>query len=119
MRYRVMQFFTSPRSALGSGHPRMAFVLLVLAALAFGGWGLWRAFGPQPVNAGEQLRTQASRMDALEQEVATLKRSDQISRDANRDLQGTLRRRGGRHEQTVGEGGDRRGGRHGASLAAA
>lgn len=77
----------------GSGHPRIGFALLVLAALAFGGWGLWRAYGPQPVNAGDRLRTQASSIDALEQEVATLKRSDQISRQANTDLQGTLAER--------------------------
>ena len=93
MRYRAMQFFTSPRYATGSGHPRMAFALLVLASLAFGGWGLWRAFGPQPANAGEQLRIQSARIDALEQEVATLKRSDQISRQANTELQGTLAER--------------------------
>ena len=71
----------------------MAFVLLVLAALAFGGWGLWRAFGPQPLNAGDRLRTQATHIDALEQDAATLKRSDQISRQANTDLQGTLAER--------------------------
>ena len=93
MRYRGMQFFTSPRLAAGRGHPRMAFALLVLAALAFGGWGLWRAFGPQPANARDRLRTQASQIDALEQDVATLKRSDQISRQANTDLQGTLAER--------------------------
>jgi hypothetical protein len=93
MRYRRMQFFTSPRSATGSGHPRMAFVLLVLAALAFGGWGLWRAYGPTPANAGERLREATARIDALEQEAATLKRSDQISRQANTDLQGTLAER--------------------------
>jgi hypothetical protein len=77
----------------GSGHPRIGFALLVFAALAFGGWGLWRAYGPQPANAGDRLRAQASRIDALEQEVATLKRSDQISRQANSDLQGTLSER--------------------------
>src|SRR3546814_5446704 len=32
-------------------------------------------------------------VETLEQQVATLKRSDQISRDANRDLQGTLAER--------------------------
>src|SRR3546814_20399663 len=32
-------------------------------------------------------------MEILEQQVATLKRSDQISRDANLDLQGTLAER--------------------------
>ena len=88
-----MRAFTTPRSIRGAGHPRLAVVLLVLAALGFGGWGLWRAYGPQPANAGDRLRTQASRIDALEQEVATLKRSDQISRQANTDLQGTLAER--------------------------
>ena len=85
-----MHAFTSRRSIRGTGHPRLAVVLLVLAALGFGGWGLWRAYGPQPANAGERLREATSRIDALEQEVATLKRSDQISRQANADLQGTL-----------------------------
>ena len=82
-----------PASMRDFGHPRFALLSLVLAALAFGGWGLWRAFGPQPANAGERLRAAASRIDALEQEVATLKRSDQISRQANADLQGTLAER--------------------------
>jgi len=88
-----MQNFAPPRFVTGSGHPRMAFVLLVLAALAFGGWGLWRAYGPTPANAGERLREATARIDALEQEAATLKRSDQISRQANADLQGTLAER--------------------------
>ena len=68
-------------------------MLLVAASLALGAWGAWRTFAPQPANAGEQLRTPASRVEALEQEVATLTRSDQISRDANRDLQATLSER--------------------------
>ena len=71
------------RAATGSGHPRIGFALLVLAALGFGGWGLWRAYGPQPANAADLLRQQAARIDALQQDVATLKRSDQISRQAN------------------------------------
>lgn len=77
----------------GSGHPRLGFVLVLLAALAFGGWGAWRTFAPQPANAGEQLRVQARRIDQLEQQVATLNRSDQISRQANSELQGTLAER--------------------------
>src|SRR5690348_2029817 len=81
------------RSAAGHGHPRIAFALLVLAALGFGGWGLWRSYGPQPQNAGDRLRTQAASIDDLEQQVATLKRSDEISRKANADLQGTLAQR--------------------------
>ena len=71
----------------------MALLLLVVAAVAFGGWGAWRSFGPQPANAGERLRDQADRIEALEQQVATLTRSDQISRQANADLQGTLAER--------------------------
>jgi hypothetical protein len=82
-----------PASMRDFGHPRFALLVLVLAALAFGGWGLWRAFGPQPANPGERLRNAYLRIDALEQEVATLKRSDQISRQANADLQGTLAER--------------------------
>jgi hypothetical protein len=39
------------------------------------------------------LRSQQARIAALEQQVATLSRSDQISRDANRDLQRTLAER--------------------------
>ena len=82
-----------PNRQRGAGHPRMALALLVAAALLLGGWGAWRSFAPQPANAAETLRTQATRIDTLEQEVATLKRSDQISRQANGDLQGTLAER--------------------------
>ncbi len=66
--------------------PRVVFV----AALAFGCWGAWQAFAPGPA---AQVQDPHARVDALEQEVATLRRSDQISRDANRDLQGTLAER--------------------------
>ncbi len=85
--------FTGPRRTRGSGHPRLGFVLVLLAALVLGGWGAWRTFAPQPPNAGEQLGQQASRIDQLEQQVATLSRSDQISRQANSELQGELAER--------------------------
>jgi hypothetical protein len=88
-----MRASPSHRAATGSGHPRIGFALLVLAALGFGGWGLWRAYGPQPANAADLVRQQAARIDALQQDVATLKRSDQISRQANTELQGTLAER--------------------------
>src|SRR5690606_39655674 len=65
----------------------------VAAALLLGAWGAWRSFAPQPANAGERLRSQSARIDELEQQVATLSRSDQISRTANADLQGTLAER--------------------------
>ncbi|MEO6154431.1 MAG: DUF6776 family protein [Thermomonas sp.] len=85
--------FDGPKRARGSGHPRLGFVLVLLAALALGGWGAWRTFAPQPANAGEQLAHQTQRIDQLEQQVATLTRSDQISRQANSELQGTLAER--------------------------
>lgn len=78
------------RHARGTGHPRLGFVLVVLAALILGGWGAWRTFAPQPPNAAEQLKQQINRIDQLEQQVATLNRSDQISRQANSELQGAL-----------------------------
>ncbi len=73
----------------------MAYTVIAvfLLALAFGGWGAWRALAPVPAMRRAQLRAQAGRIAALEQRVATLTRSDQISRDANRDLQGTLAER--------------------------
>ncbi|MEO5630201.1 MAG: DUF6776 family protein [Thermomonas sp.] len=71
----------------------MGFVLVLLAALVLGGWGAWRAFAPQPENAGEKLHQQTQHIDQLEQQVATLTRSDQISRQANSELQGTLAER--------------------------
>lgn len=65
--------------------------LAFLAALAFGGWGLWTTFAGS--GDGPAGGDQRARIEALEQRVATLARSDQISRDANRDLQGTLAER--------------------------
>ena len=88
-----MQASGPPSPVRGSGHPRIALLLLVLAALAFGGWGMWRAFAPKPADASEQLRARGARIETLQQQVATLARSDQISRQANTDLQGTLAER--------------------------
>ena len=82
-----------PRQQRDTGQPRAAMLLLVAAALLLGLWGAWRTFAPQPENAAQTLRQQAEAIAALEQEVATLKTSDRISREANRDLQGTLAER--------------------------
>ena len=82
-----------PAKMRDSGHPRMALWLLVLGAVLLGGWGAWRTFAPQPGNARERIAEQQARIEALEQDVATLSRSDQISRQANADLQGTLAER--------------------------
>jgi hypothetical protein len=68
-------------------------IAIFLLALAFGGWGAWRVLRPAEGDPRAQLRAQQARIDALQQRTATLARSDQISRDANRDLQGTLAER--------------------------
>jgi hypothetical protein len=73
----------------------LAYALLAvfLAALAFGGWGLWTVFGPRPADVRAQLSAQRDRIATLEQQATTLVRSDQVSREANRDLQRTLAER--------------------------
>jgi hypothetical protein len=70
-----------------------ALIAVFLLALAFGGWGAWRVLMPAHDDPRATIRAQQARIDALEQRAATLARSDQISRDANRDLQGTLAER--------------------------
>lgn len=79
---------------------RVAVTAVVLVSLMFGAWGLWRVFAPEPADAraqiterDERLEAQQSIIEELQQRVATLSRSDQISRDANRELQGTLAER--------------------------
>ena len=65
--------------------------------VALGGLALWRFIvadvgeGSAPTPA--RMRTLQEQVGVLEQRVATLSRSDQISRDANRDLQGSLAER--------------------------
>ncbi len=67
--------------------------LTIAVALLFGAWGLWTVVAPTPDTPAATLRTQAQQIESLQQKVATLSRSDQISRDANRDVQGTLAER--------------------------
>lgn len=73
----------------------LAYALIAgfLLALAFGGWGLWTVLRPIPDDAPARLQAQQRELQALQQKVATLTRSDQISRDANADLQTTLSER--------------------------
>jgi hypothetical protein len=76
------------------GHGLAYTVIAVfLLALVFGVWGLWKVFTPAPGDASAQLEEQRERIAALEQNVANLTRSDQISRNANTALQGTLAER--------------------------
>lgn len=71
-----------------------ALAALVAAALGFGGWGVWKTFHAGPrLPSPAQWQAQQARMAKLEQQVATLARSDTISRNANRDLQNTLAER--------------------------
>ena len=79
---------------------RIAAAAAFVLALGFGGWGLWRVFAPgtgdvrtRLAGSERQGRDQRAEIEQLQQRVATLARSDQISRDANRDLQGSLAER--------------------------
>ncbi len=76
------------------GHGLAYTVIAVfLLGLAFGAWGLWTVFAPAPRDAGARLGEQSSRIAELEQQVANLTRSDQISRKANTEVQGALAER--------------------------
>lgn len=94
---------SAPTSTPASTNPRnlrVSVAVVFVLALGFGGWGLWRVFAPgsgdvrtQLAASQRQARAQVSELEQWRQRVATLTRSDQISRDANRDLQGTLAER--------------------------
>ncbi|MHB8913207.1 MAG: DUF6776 family protein [Lysobacter sp.] len=90
----------SPRATTASRNLRLAAAAVFVLALGFGGWGLWRVFAPGSGDVRTQLagsdrhtRAQAAEIEQLRQRITTLTRSDQISRDANRDLQGSLAER--------------------------
>ena len=80
------------RTAVPAGRRKPWRILVFAAALAFGAWGLWKTLAPV-VAEDSQGGSPRAQVEALKQRVATLSRSDQISRDANRDLQGTLAER--------------------------
>ncbi|RDZ26325.1 hypothetical protein DX914_18360 [Lysobacter silvisoli] len=73
--------------------------MALVAVLGFGAWGLWRSLSPvapeapPSADAVRDARSQQAELEQLRQRVTTLTRSDQISREANRDLQGTLSER--------------------------
>jgi len=71
----------------------LALAAIVALALVFGLWGAWQVFAPAPGNPQRQLAALQAELEGLRQQVSTLTRSDQISRDANRELQGTLAER--------------------------
>lgn len=90
----------SPRARTVARNLRIAAVAVFVLALALGGWGLWRVFAPGSGDVRSLLavserrsRARLGEIELLRQRVTTLSRSDQISRDANRDLQGSLAER--------------------------
>lgn len=62
-------------------------------ALLFGAWGVWTVFFAGGEDDARDAASLVKRNESLRQEVATLRRSDQISREANRDLQRALAER--------------------------
>lgn len=95
---RVMHRPIPRNSSVRSAGPAgIAVAAVVLVALAIGAWGLWQVFSP--VSGDPRALLAASRrengrlredLEQARQRIATLTRSDQISREANRDLQGAL-----------------------------
>ena len=89
--------YRQQQSWFGEHKGTLALVVVFLAALGFGGWGLWQVLLPASGDPRAQLassrrenRNLQDEVEQLRQRIATLTRSDQISRDANRDLQGAL-----------------------------
>lgn len=84
-------------SPVADGHEHHHWVYLALAvfllSLGFGLWGVWATWFADRGASGQSVTALRATSDRLNQEVATLRRSDQISREANRDLQRTLAER--------------------------
>lgn len=68
-------------------------VAVFLVAIGFGLWGVWTTFFAGADLDDRSASALRARSEKLSQEVSTLRRSDQISRDANRDLERTLAER--------------------------
>jgi hypothetical protein len=81
-----------PHLHAGGHHWVYVALAVFLLALGFGLWGAWTAFFAADAD-GRSASTLRVRNDRLKQEVSTLRRSDQISREANRDLERTLAER--------------------------
>lgn len=67
-------------------------VAVFLLSLGFGLWGVWTTFFASADDDRSAAALRAAH-ETLSQEVTILRRSDQISRDANRDLERTLAER--------------------------
>ena len=84
-----------PPAAPPSSHHHWVYLGLgvFLLALGFGVWGAWSVFFTGDDVSSQSAAALGVRSEKLSQEVSTLRRSDQISRDANRDLERTLAER--------------------------
>lgn len=85
----------SPGTGLHPGGHRWVYlaVAVFLVAIGFGLWGVWATFFAGADLDDHSATALRARSEKLSQEVSTLRRSDQISRDANRDLERTLAER--------------------------
>lgn len=72
---------------------RGILVTLLLVAIGAAVWWLWTPDTGSSIPDPAAERAKRELMDELEQRVTTLNRSDQISREANRDLQSSLAER--------------------------
>ena len=88
---------TTPPTTPDPRNRRIALAAVFALSLAFGAWGLWRVVAPTSTDVRAQLADSeaASKQlqadyEELQQRVATLGRSDQISREANADVQSML-----------------------------
>jgi hypothetical protein len=88
---------SEPPSEPHDPHHRHGWVYLAMAvfalALLFGAWGMWTTWFAGDDGDAQDVASLNKATERLRQDVSTLRRSDQISRDANRDLQRTLAER--------------------------
>ncbi len=84
-----------PATSQEPSHHHWVYLALAvfLLALGFGAWGVWITWFAGDTSSDQSATALSARSDKLSQDVSTLRRSDQISREANRDLERTLAER--------------------------
>ena len=82
-------------AATAPSHHHWVYLALAvfLLALGFGLWGVWTTWLASDDSSSQSASSLRESSDKLSQEVSTLRRSDQISREANRDLERALAER--------------------------
>ena len=86
---------SAPASSPEPSHHHWVYLALAvfLLALGFGAWGVWITWFAGDTSSDQSATALSARSEKLSQDVSTLRRSDQISREANRDLERTLAER--------------------------